>query len=226
MNTHYGEIIFEDNELWVVRKRGGVSVEENSARRDLYTELKADRVQKGEAPDVFLIHRLDKNVEGLIVFAKSKEAAAALSGQFKEHTIRKEYLAVVQNAMNPPDGELINHVGKQGQVAFIEPAEREWTKEARLSYQTIARKEDTSLLRISLMTGRFHQIRVQLSHAGCPILGDQKYGKEDLSKRYPGPALCAYRLSFSHPRTKEALEFRVTPEGEAFQPFQEEIKNL
>ena len=226
MNTHYGEILYEDSDLWVVRKRAGVAVEENGVRRDLYTELKAERLQKNEEPQVYLVHRLDRNVEGVLVFAKTKDAARVLSEELQSHTLKKEYLAVVCGAMEPHEGELRNHLGKQGRVAFVEPVEREWTKEAVLSYRTIATSDNVSLLHIDLETGRFHQIRVQLSHAGSPILGDRKYGKSPFSESVPYPALCAFRLSFLHPRTNESLSFRITPEGAAFLPFLPSLAKL
>ncbi len=223
MNEHYGEILYRDETIFVVRKRAGVSVEDNGTKRDLYTELKAQLVSEGKEPDLFIVHRLDRTVEGLLVFALTKEAAANLSEQVKDDRMTKEYLAVVRGEMDPPAGELRNHLGKQGHVAFVEPEKRPWTKEAVLQYETLDHKDDTSLLRIRLQTGRFHQIRVQLSYAGCPIAGDKKYGKPIAEQSVPYPCLCAYRLKFLHPVTGEEKVFEVKPEAELFCNYSEQI---
>ena len=220
MNQHYGEILFEDEKIIVVRKRPGVAVESAGSDRDLLAELKSHRLEAGDPPEIFLVHRLDQPVEGLLVVAKTEEAAAVLSEEAQDGRMKKIYLAVISGKMEYPVGKLENYLGKQKAVAYVAPTEQPGTKLAKLTYDTIGEKEGASLLRIRLLTGRFHQIRVQLSHVGHPILGDRKYGNEKDLSNLSFPALCAAELIFLHPDTEDKMHFIIRPENEAFQNFE------
>ncbi len=197
-------------------------------------------------PYLGVIHRLDQPVEGLLVFAKNPKAAAALSAQLQKDDFSKEYLAVVCGKPKPESGELVDYLIKEGNVARVcvdeeltniqttqsrsdkKDAKETLPKRAALQYNLRETKEiegeKVSLLEIKLETGRFHQIRVQLSHAGYPILGDAKYGSErskevSMQAGIRNTALCAYRLRFTHPTSKKAVIYTVPPMGEAFGGF-------
>ena len=216
MNEHYGSIVHEDAAIFVIKKRAGVAVESRGSERDLLTELKAELLNRGEAPAIFPVHRLDQPVEGLLVVARTQEAADRLSEQIRDHRLEKLYKAVVHGTLSPDEGELRDYIAKQGSVAYIEPKKQPWNKEAVLQFQTLEQKEDRSLLLIRLVTGRFHQIRAQLAHAGYPIVGDKKYGRADQDPEVRFPALCACRLTFTHPVSGAPVCYETVPEGEGF----------
>lgn len=216
------KIIYEDNDIIVIQKPAGIAVQTAQVGRiDVVSELKN---YLGKNPYLGIIHRLDQPVEGLLVFAKNPKAAANLSAQLTKEDFCKEYLAVVCGKPLSDNGELVDYLIKEGPVARV----CEEGKRAALHYERKETKEiageEISLLKIKLETGRFHQIRVQLSHAGYPILGDAKYGSEksrqvSAEAGVRNTALCAYRLCFKHPVQKKMLEYAITPQGEAFTNF-------
>ena len=165
-----------------------------------------------------MIHRLDQPVEGLVVFAKNKQSAAALSKAVSAEGMNKIYLAECYGNTLKGSGELTDYVKKagKGNVSTIVSKNDPEAKEARLEYEVLAEQEQTSLLRIKLGTGRHHQIRLQLSNAGMPILGDRKYAAKE-AMAYSGEhnikdiRLCACRLEFIHPATEEKTEFKILP---------------
>lgn len=216
------DILYEDGELLVLYKEPGIPVQTKSTfQQDYVSLLKNRRVSKGEEPFVGVVHRLDQPVEGILLFAKNKRAAAELSGQIASSTMEKEYLAVVRNHCLPEEGELTDYLRKDARtnLSLVVP---EGTKEGRkavLRFRTLERKEKWALVRIRLLTGRHHQIRVQMAHAGWPLLGDRKYGSVREKGEETPLALCAVRLAFTHPRTGERLEFTVRPRGSAFLEF-------
>ncbi len=194
------KVLYEDNHLIAVYKPAGVLVQ---AGRDvqhddntLYWQVKMFLKERDKKPgNVFLgvLHRLDRNVSGIILFAKTSKGAARLSEQIRERTIKKIYHAVVIGKPAPPSGTLEHHLTKdessrqsvidtEGDVAI-------------LHYETVKSGSKNSLLRIQLETGSFHQIRVQLSEIGHPIVGDMKYGAPEV---LPDNvlALCATELLF------------------------------
>lgn len=171
-------IRYEDEEVLVVHKPPFLAVETRDARQqDLVSLLINRRAGKGEAAFIGVIHRLDQPVEGLMVLAKTKQAAAALSAGLREGDFSKEYLAVV-SGVTGESGTLVHTLKKDGRTntSAVVPAGTAGGKEARLSYERLAAAEDASLLRIRLDTGRHHQIRVQFAAIGHPLLGDAKYG--------------------------------------------------
>ncbi len=191
----------------------------------------------GASPYLGVIHRLDQPVEGLLVFAKNSKAAAALSKNLTDATLNKHYYAVVCGQMPQEEGHLVDYLARDAASGSAKVAEQitegEMTEDAVqkmgkdrpqravLHYHVAARGEDCSLLDVEIETGRFHQIRVQLSHAGFPILGDCRYGNEaslqqSRSKNVRNVALCAYRVNFKHPTTGREMDFQIKPEGAVF----------
>jgi 23S rRNA pseudouridine1911/1915/1917 synthase len=210
------EIIYEDNHLLVVVKPENLPVQaDQSGDPDLLTLLKADlklRYQKPGNVFVGMVHRLDRPVGGVMVFAKTSKAAARLSEQIRVHEFKKLYYAVVRGKPAAVAGRLVDYLRKDPQtntvqiVAALEPD----AKKAILDYQVMAATGELSLVKVNLLTGRSHQIRAQLAALGHPLYGDQKYGA---GVNRPGEqiALWATYLAFKHPTKMEQLEFVSQP---------------
>ncbi len=228
------DILYEDKDMIVCRKRAGMAVQTaRLGEADMETALK----NYLKAPYIAVIHRLDQPVEGILVFAKTKNAASSLSRQSRERMMNKFYYAVVAVEKSVSVGEecvLVDYLCRNGKdnISRVERADKKDAKRAELSYKIINMtgtagregEERTALVRVELRTGRHHQIRVQLAHAGMPILGDAKYGSEksrDYSSRnyIKNIGLCAYGMEFIHPVTGKGMEFQISPSGEAFAPF-------
>lgn len=223
------EILYEDQELLVVWKPAGIAVQTAQlGRQDVVSELK-NYLSTGKPPYLGVIHRLDQPVEGVLVFAKTPKAAAALTEQLRRGTLHKEYLAVVCGQPGEREGRLVDYLVKeQGSARVVEPAGCTEAKQAVLTYRVEAdcavEGRRLSLLRIAIETGRFHQIRAQLAHAGNPILGDSRYGTEQalLAARQLGVkdvALCAASLSLKSPAAGKPLTYTVHPRNPAFALF-------
>ena len=224
-------ILFEDKEIIVCRKPAGIAVQNaRIGAMDLESSLKNYlAMQAGggrRIPYLAVIHRLDQPVEGVLVFAKNKKAAAGLTGQITSGSVTKEYLAVTDQKPENVQGHLEDYLKKDGKTntsAVVTP-ETDGAKKAVLDYEVLNEVSDERtltgkriLVRIQLGTGRHHQIRVQMTHAGMPLLGDRKYNPEDSSGLPLG--LCSCHLVFRHPVTGKKLEFQVTPKGECFADF-------
>ena len=219
-------IFYEDQELIVVKKPVGMeSQETHSFSPDLVSEIKKHihhLSTKKEEPYVGVIHRLDKPVGGIIVYAKTKEAASLLSRQVKENQMQKMYMAVVcgkpvDNVDNFVD-YLLKDTGKN--MSRIVEKGISGAKRAELRYQvvdTFKEEELLTLVKIWLITGRHHQIRVQFAGRGLPLWGDHRYNSKFAGQK--SIALSACELSFLHPKTKKPLTFQMEPEGEIFQRF-------
>lgn len=155
--------------------------------------------EMGEASALWLVHRLDRVVGGTVVFARNKRTAAALSEIFSTQSTEKEYLAIVEGVAEGGVLEDLLYKDSAKGKAFVVDRKRAGVKEAKLEYAPIATADTErgvyTLVRVKLHTGRFHQIRAQLSHRGTSIVGDGKYGSHD--NRAKMPALFSYRLSFS-----------------------------
>ena len=215
------DILFEDNNIAVIKKPRGLAVQtgksfEKDAVSMLKQHLKSDNPSiKGE-PYVGVIHRLDQPVEGIVVFAKNSKAAAALSAQVQSDVMNKHYIAEVEGIL-PDNGatELRNRIYKSPKtkmaVIVDDMAEKVpegvSVKDAILTYNVIEVHENSSVVEISLKTGRFHQIRAQFSNLGHPIIGDGKYGSP--RKFTGGIALCADSLTFRHPVTGKEMKFEI-----------------
>ncbi len=225
------EIIFEDRDIIVVRKPAGLATQTaRVGQQDVVSELKNCLRQ----PYLGIIHRLDQPVEGLLVFAKNKSAAAGLTAQLQRQgedgTLHKRYYAVLCGRPDENEGRLVDYLYKnqdnRAVVAECEGAAGA-AKKAVLSYrvlQTVDSPAELSLAEVVLETGRFHQIRAQMAHHGYPLLGDVRYGDErvrglSLSLAVGDVALCAYYLKFVHPVSKREMCFRVKPQGKVFSFF-------
>ncbi len=211
------KIIYEDNHIIVVEKPVNVpSQSDKTGDKDLLTMIKEYLKEKyhkqGEAY-LGLVHRLDRPVGGVMVYAKTSKAAARLSEQIRQKQFTKKYLVIVDGKMEQKQGILENYLWKNERTNTSKVVEEgtKNSKYAKLKYEVLKYVPETNLsvLKITLETGRHHQIRVQLSHAGHSIYGDQKYGSRGKGKQI---ALWAYELSFIHPITKEKLNFTDMPE--------------
>ncbi len=221
-------LLFEDNELLVVVKAAGMATESADLRKkDLVSELKSYlRSCNDNAAEPYLgvIHRLDQPVSGILVFAKNAKAASILSAQVSDGRMRKYYQATVEGKFlteaSSEDITLVDYLirdPKQGKALVTAKGRKEHdgkiAKEAKLICTPLAYDptSDTTKLRIRLLTGRFHQIRAQLSHAGHPVLRDEKYGaqKPVTPEGDAGIALCAYELHFLHPKTQQEMVFTI-----------------
>lgn len=209
-------IIYEDNHLIVVIKKPNIPVQlDESNDLDLQSIIKKYlKIKYNKKGNVYLgiVHRLDRPVGGIMVFAKTSKAASRLSKSIQNHEFKKEYLAVIKGKI-PPNGTLKNFLARKDKKAYVTTKDK--GKYAELSYQVIAKKEDFNLLKIDLKTGRHHQIRVQFQNIGFPLFGDQFYGEKNKEQI----ALFAYKISFNHPVTKELLTFSTLPDYGAFTKF-------
>ena len=201
-------IIYEDNHLLVVEKPINIPVQEdNSKDEDLLTILKQYLKEKYNKPgNVYLglVHRLDRPVGGVMVFAKTSKCASRLSEQVRTNKFNKIYYAVVLGKINE-SGRLQDYLLKDTKNNIVKVDKN--GKLSILNYKRLDYKNNLSLLEIKLETGRSHQIRVQLSHNGNPLYGDQKYNKN--SKVGEQIALFAKKLEFYHPVTHELLTFEL-----------------
>ena len=210
------KIIYEDDSIIVCHKEASEATQTKAiGQQDLVSKLSNYRAKKGEKPEVFVIHRLDQPVEGVMVFAKDSKSAAALSKQVSDHTFKKKYYAIITSDSLEPEGELRDYLIKDAKtnLASVVSKDRPGAKSAGLSYKIIDSWDDKKLLDIELYTGRHHQIRVQLASRKAPILGDVKYGGIDTKKPL---CLCSYYIGFEHPKTKKMVEYNIKPIGEGF----------
>lgn len=212
------DIIFEDNHLLVVIKPQNIPVQEDESRdEDLLRKLKKFLVEKYNKPGeayVGLVHRLDRPTGGVMVFAKTSKAAGRLCEQIKTDEFEKTYLAVVSGKPRLDRARLVNFLKKdeKNNIVKICPEFETGAKKAELDYQVLVSNDKYSLVKVHLITGRSHQIRVQMAGINCPIVGDTKYGKEEKAKT--NLALWATTLKFNHPVSKQRLTFKVFPPQE------------
>ncbi len=218
-------IIYEDNHLLVVEKPVNIPVQADSTKDiDMLTLLKQYLKEKYNKPgEVYLglVHRLDRPVGGVMVFAKTSKSASRLSEQVRTRTFRKVYLAVVRGVPKEQKAKLRNFLLKdssENMVHVVKEGTRD-AKEAVLEYEVLKSNGELSIIKVKLHTGRPHQIRVQLSHSGYPLYGDQRYG---VSVNKPGQqiALWASSLTLEHPTKKEEMTFSCeTPDAEPWIRF-------
>ncbi|SDG60411.1 RluA family pseudouridine synthase [Marvinbryantia formatexigens] len=210
------DIIYEDKQLLVCRKPAGLAVQNASfGRMDLESMVRNYLMEKSGKPNPYLgvVHRLDQPVQGLLVFAKTPAAAAALSAQVQDGRMTKEYLAVVCGKLPEKEGELVHFLKKEpaGNCSRAVGEKTPGAKRAELSYRVLAEADGRALVRIKLKTGRHHQIRVQMVACGAPLYGDAKYNPG--AQRGERLALCADRLSFVHPAGGKRVEFTCRPDN-------------
>ena len=224
------KIIYEDNHVIVVIKPHNVSVQEDDSKDpDMLTIIKGFLKKRDNKPgNVFLglVHRLDRPTGGCMVFAKTSKAASRLSKELKDKQLKKHYLCVVNGKPQLAKNRLVTYLKKDEKTNTVKiaPKLESGSKEAILEYDLLETKNKYSLIDVNLITGRSHQIRVQMSsQLNCPIFGDFKYGDKEHGGNL---ALWAYELTFTHPTTKENMRFTVAPDynNPAFKLFEETIE--
>lgn len=203
-------IIYEDNHLLVVEKPINIPVQEDSSKDlDLLNILKNYIKKRDNKPGkvyLGLVHRLDRPVGGVMVFAKTSKSAERLSKQIQNHTFNKIYYAVVLNKLPNKSGIFIDYLLKDKNQNIVRIDNN--GKRSELEYELISFKNNLSLVKIYLKTGRSHQIRVQFSSRNFPLYGDHKYNKNVIHKSQI--ALFAGEISFNHPITGEKINFSLT----------------
>lgn len=221
-------IIHEDEHiLCLVKPQGVPSQSDKTNDADLMSEALAYLSRKQKKPYIGLIHRLDRPVGGIIIYSKSEYMTKELSGQIQSRQTNKEYLAVVCGKPESGHAVLEDYIKKLKTInmAKITTADDKQGKLSKLEYDVLDFKETEeygllTLLKVKLHTGRYHQIRVQLSNAGLPIWGDNKYNKVFVKKKeFTQIALWSYKFGFIHPKTKAYVEFEAEPESYPFNLF-------
>ena len=210
------KILYEDNHLIAVYKPGGVLVQGDVSRETSLMDMVKDYIKKqyDKPGKVFLglVHRLDRPVSGVVLFARTSKSASRLSLQWRQRSISKIYWALVHGRMPLPSGRLVSYLKKRRQRVSLTEGGHKKAQEAVLSYRTLFVRGEMSLLEVNLHTGRKHQIRAQLAAEGCPITGDLKYGAPD--RREDGTiCLLAKSLTFLHPTRPETIHIEApTPD--------------
>lgn len=205
-------VIYEDNHLLVVEKPVNIlSQGDDTNDKDMVNLLKDYIKKKYNKPGnvyIGLIHRLDRPVGGVMVFAKTSKAASRLSEQVRNKTFNKTYLAIIHGNMKSGEDTLKDFLYKNKKTNMVTVVKKNHkdAKEAELDYKILNFKENLSLVQVNLKTGRSHQIRVQFSSRKHPLYGDQRYGKE-INKVGQQIALWSNKIELYHPTTKEKMEF-------------------
>ncbi|MCR4556606.1 MAG: RluA family pseudouridine synthase [Saccharofermentans sp.] len=209
----YGvKVLYEDNHIIVAIKPAGVLSQSDGSRSpDMLTVLKAYIKEEYSKPgEVYLglVHRLDRPVSGVMVFARTSKAASRLSEQIRNRRVEKIYRCVVTGVLEG-EGRLEDYICKDEarNMVTVSDTEKPGFKASWLDYRALSSKDGFTLAEVKLGTGRSHQIRAQMAHSGHPIVGDQKYGS--LDKRCKDIALEAYKLSFEHPVKRENITFEA-----------------
>jgi 23S rRNA pseudouridine1911/1915/1917 synthase len=219
------EILYEDNHIIAVYKRSSdLSQGDKTGDSSIDNEIKDYLAKKYKKPgEVFLgvVHRLDRPVSGVILFARTSKALERLNEMFREKQVKKTYLAIVRE--RPPEDEAkITHFLKKNEVqnkSYVYDTEVKGSKEASLTYRLKGRSERFYLLEVELHSGRHHQIRAQLAKIGCPVKGDLKYGYPR-SNEDGSISLFARKIEFIHPVKKEAVTITAHfPEGDIWSVF-------
>ena len=204
-------ILYRDPFLAVAVKPAGLLSEGEG--NDCFPTLLSDELSRltGKKEKLYTVHRLDRDTEGIMVYALTSQAAARLSADIAEGRWRKTYTALLWGIPEKVSGRLCDllYYDRSRGKAFTVTRQRKGVKEAVLNYSVLSSTEKTSLVKVELETGRTHQIRVQFASRGLPLCGDRRYGAPAESGK--SLALCASRLCFSHPKTGEGLEFEIEP---------------
>ena len=210
------KVLYEDNHLLVVEKPVNIPMQEDSSKdEDLLSMAKAYIKKKYEKPgEVYLglVHRLDRPVGGVCVFARTSKAASRLSSQIQDHRFRKQYLAVIEGSNIREEGHFEDFLLKDQKTNTVKVDPK--GKKAILDYQVIKRKDDLALVRVDLLTGRSHQIRVQFSSRNHPLWGDQRYNPHAVKGQQI--ALWSHAIEFEHPISRRIMRFESDPSGYPF----------
>lgn len=208
-------VIYEDNHIIVVEKPFNIPTQaDESGDMDLLSMVKEYvRIKYSKPGEAYIgmVHRLDRVAGGVMVFARTSKAASRLSEQIRNRTFEKEYLTIVEGTLKSDSAQLVDYLFKDSSSNTVRVVRKDFqgAKEARLSYDLLEHKDNLSLLRVQLHTGRPHQIRVQFSSRSCPIWGDGKYASSYRSKK--GIALWSYKITLEHPTKKEQMTFEAMP---------------
>ena len=211
------KVLYEDNHLLAVEKPPSLATMGAKAGSPTLLEHAKHYIARkyDKQGNVYLgvVSRLDAPVTGVVLMARTSKAAARLSAAFREREVSKQYLAICEGEPEPADATIVHHLRKdeRHRKVHVTTSEAEGAQRAELSYRTLTTHGQNSLLLVQLLTGRKHQIRVQLAKIGCPLLGDRKYGS-----RVPlrvGIGLHAWRLSLLHPVRKQELVIESPPPG-------------
>ncbi len=220
------DVVYEDNHLIIVNKSSSEIVQGDKTGDKPLAEIVKEYIkQKYHKPgNVFLgvVHRLDRPVSGLVVFARTGKALARLNEMFRTKEVHKTYWAIVGNCPPTEEGELVHWLvrNEKQNKSYAYDKEKPEAKKAILDYKLIGRSERYFLLEVDLKTGRHHQIRCQLAKMGCPIKGDLKYGSP---RSNPDGSIClhARRVRFVHPVSKQEIDVTApVPEGNLWHSFQ------
>ena len=202
------KVLFEDEDIIVLIKPVGIPSEDTKKGEKGIITVIAEEIYNGQ---VFLLHRLDRNVGGVMVFAKNKKSASEISAQIQNNSFKKSYLAVTDGKICEKNGVykdlLFKDSGKNR--SYVVNRMRKGVKEASLEYSVLEETEEKSLVKVLLHTGRTHQIRVQFSSRKTPLTGDIKYGSKD---RNSDIALFSHSITFTHPVKKEKITFTAFPD--------------
>ncbi len=204
-------ILYEDNDITVCVKPVGILSEDGANEKGIIGIL-SDRAQK----PLHLLHRLDRNVGGVMVFANNKESAAILSKDIAQNNFKKEYLLVCDGCPESNEGVYKDLLFKDSHKnrSYVVKRMRKGVKEASLEYKVLSSQNNKALVQVLLHTGRTHQIRVQFSSRKLCLTGDIKYGSKD--KNAKSIALFSHKITFNHPKTKELLTFSYKPDFNAY----------
>lgn len=207
------EVLYEDNHLIAVNKPAGILIQAGDRKSpNFMDEVKAylkDKYKKEGNVFLGLVHRLDKQVSGIVVFAKTSKGASRLSEQFRNREVTKTYTALVEGKINE-SGTLIHFLKKDEEkiIAEISETDNEGYQKAELDYELIKSGKNFSLIRVNLKTGRFNQIRAQFAHIGYPLMGDKKYGAKTKSED-GAIGLCATEIEFKTATTDEVISLKI-----------------
>ncbi len=213
-------ILYEDNQVIVALKPHNIPTQEDaSGDEDMLTKVKSyvkEKYNKEGEAFIGLVHRLDRPTGGIMVFARNSKSASRLTAQFAERKIKKTYYAILSKVPQAKSGHLIHNLKKdeKNNIVKIVPLSEEGSKRAELDYKVLQIEGENALVEVNPLTGRGHQIRVQFAGINCPLVGDNKYGK-DKTKASTNLGLWAGRLEFIHPTTKEKMIFACPPENVA-----------
>ncbi len=211
------EVLYEDNHVIVVVKPVNVLSQADATHDlDLLTMVKEyvkEKYHKKGDAYIGLVHRLDRPVGGVMVFARTSKAANRLNEQIKNHKVKKEYLAIVHGIIES-DGNFVDYLLKKDDGNTVVSPKG---KKSELTYEVLKvdKKDNLSLVKVHLLTGRHHQIRVQFKSHNHPLLGDMRYGKQEKT----GLCLYAYQLSFYHPISRELMTFKKMPSDKIWTRF-------
>ena len=219
MSVNHDDILYSDDDFIIINKKFFQScAPDKSGDPSLIDELKSLGILSSEAG---IIHRIDRPVRGVVLFARTKRGTTAANALLQERKITKKYFAVLTQEPPQSEGVLKNYILKQrqGNKSRIVDQKSSASREGQLKYKLIGKTERYFLIEIDLITGRHHQIRVQFGHLGCPVKGDMKYGAKRTNKE-GGIMLFARSIEFAHPFLKKEISVSAPlPEGPLWNCF-------